>query len=161
MREIFLTDEQYDFLIDLSNRLHTQDNRATSDPIFCIYQLERFYTEDGNHTQYICDGEEIDEDFVKASIAQYRKDHPELNLCDESVIEELGYRIARYDFKEVPVSGQCYFSEKAAQEHIDSNHYHYNKPFVYAESAWRNYEWQKIRGIILSLTKEEKPFQHK
>lgn len=153
MKTIALTDEQHDFLIALSKELHIQDNRATENPIFCVYQIERFYTEDGAHECYVCDGEELDEEFMKESIAQYRKDNVCCALSDEAIIEELGYRITRYDFKEIPVSGQHYFSEKAAQEHIDKNRYHYNKPFVYAESAWRNCEFQKIREIVMNLTK--------
>jgi len=156
MKTITITDEQHDFLLNLSKELRSQDNRATADPIFCVYQLERFYTEDGDHECYVCDGEELDKDFVQESIAQYRKDNLGCALSDDAIIEELGYRILRYDFKEVPVSGQCYFSEKAAQEHINQNSYHYNKPFVYVESAWRNYEFQSIREMIIQLAEMRK-----
>jgi len=156
MKNIILTDEQHDFLINLSKELHSQNSRITVDPIFCVYQLERFYNEDGEHECYTCDGEEIDAEFVRESIVQYRKDNAGIHSSDDWVIKELCYRKLCYDFKEVPVSGQYYFSEKAAQRHIDQNSYHYNKPFVYIESAWRNYEWQKIREIILNLTNSEK-----
>jgi hypothetical protein len=51
----------------------------------------------------------------------------------------------------VPVPGQVYFTEAAAQEHIDRNHYHYREPFVYVEGAWRNPERQNVRRIICAM----------
>lgn len=153
MKTITVTDEQYDFLINLSKELHSQDSRATADPIFCAYELERFYTEDGAHECYVSSDGEVDDDFIKESIVQYREDNVGCLLDDEEIIEELNYRKVHYDIREVPVSGQYYFSEKAAQGHINQNSYHYHKPFTYAESAWRNYEWQTIREIIMNLMK--------
>ena len=48
-----------------------------------------------------------------------------------------------------------FFTEKACQEHIDQNDYHYNKPRVFAVSAWRNYEMQEVMQHISALTTED------
>lgn len=162
MKMIEVTDEQYEFLMNLSKEINTQDNRITADPIFCVYQKvmtpmpegcgeEGWINEDGN----LLTDEDINE--IADEYNEEHKDDKEKTEFkdDEEILEELEYRKVNYEFKDVLVSGQPYFSEKAAQDHIDCNHYHYHKPFTYVESAWRNDEWQVIRGIIIGLTIEK------
>ena len=136
-KTITLTDKQYDFLIQLSLQLQTQDNRITADPIFCVYQKERRLQPDGfGENQGF-----LDEEGNLSDKDEGTQDNPTKEV--------------EFSVKDVPVSGQCYFTEKAAQQHIAQNSYHYDEPFVYVESAWRNYEWQSLREIILSLAQKE------
>ena len=157
MKTITVTDEQYDFLVKLSGLLNTQDNRITADPIFCVYEKKVVYLPDGHGREtgwFSNEGRLQSDKDIDEIIDEYKQEHQECDLDDDEILEELEYRKFDYDIEDVPVSGQYYFSEQAAQNHIDCNHYHYNEPFVYAESAWRNIEWQIIREVILSLTKK-------
>ena len=155
MKTIEITDEQYDFLMNLSKELKTQDNRITADPIFCVYQKKFVYVPEGcgNHIDWFFDGHIQTKEDIKEIIEEYKTENINSILNDEEILEELNYRKCDYNIEDVVVNGQYYFSEKAAQDHIDRNSYHYSKPFTYVESAWRNNEWNLIREIILNLTK--------
>ena len=60
----------------------------------------------------------------------------------------MGYEKVFYNIKDVPVEGQVYLTEKAAQHHIDSNSYHYHEPFIYVVGAWRNPEIQTLMQLM-------------
>ena len=158
MKTITVTDEQYDFLINLSELMQAQDNRITEHPIFCVYQKEKVIKPETHASEWCwadSDGELAEED-VEEKIKEFKEDNPESTLEDEEdILEELGYSKFYYEINDVPVQGQSYFSENAAKRHIELNDYHYSQPFTFVESAWRNYEWQTIREIILSLTKRK------
>lgn len=159
MKTIQVTDEQYDFLRNLSKELKTQDNRITANPVFCVYEKKIVFVPDdcGDHINWFDnEGSILSKKDIKKIIKEYLKDNKDSSILDEEdILEELEYRKASYNIEDVKVSGQSYFTEKAAQKHIDQNHYHYKEPFVFAESAWRNYEFQKLREIILNLTNNE------
>ncbi len=158
-RTIEVTEEQYDFLIELSKRLDTQDNRITADPIFCVYQKSTVLKAPGrgNSSGWLDDEGHItsDEDIKKSGeVEGWREQNPEDAELDEELIliDRLGYEKVEFSEEDVPVGGQVYFTEAAAKAHIAANNYHYNKPFVYVDSAWRNPEIQMLRKILLELT---------
>ena len=157
MKTINVTDEQHEFLMNLSKEINTQNNRITADPIFCVYEKRRVYVPDGcGETGWFSDeGSLQTEEDIEEICEEYRTENPESTLDDEEILEELEYHKTDYEIQDTPVSGQPYFSEKAAQNHIDCNHYHYSKPFTYVESAWRNDEWVTIRKIIMDLMQKE------
>jgi len=167
MKNINVTDEQYEFLINLSKEINTQDNRITADPIFCVYQKEmRPMPEGCGEEGWVNgDGNLLTDEDIDEIVDEYNKEYKnndnkdnefhDFKKDEEEILEELEYRKVNYEWTDVPVSGQVYFSEKAAQNHIDCNHYHYHKPFTYVESAWRNNEWQIIRKIIMGLTQDK------
>jgi hypothetical protein len=163
MKTIQITDEQYEFLINLSKELKIQDNRITENPIYRVYQKITIVKADGfgNQVGYLDSEGHITrlEDLQKSGeIENYRKEHLEYSDEDDEYILEnrLEYQKLEFSEEDISVSGQVYFTENAAATHIAANHYHYDHPFVFVESAWRNYEWQKIREIILSLDSEKK-----
>lgn len=156
MKTIQVTNEQYDFLLSLAEELKKQDNRITANPIFCVYQKKKVFTPEGcgEHSDWFDDeGHILSEEDLLDIIGEYRSDHEDSSLDKEGILIEAGCRLLDYNIEDVVVEGQYYFSEKAAQNHIDRNHYHYSKPFTYVESAWRNDEWNTIREIILNLNK--------
>lgn len=162
MKTIQITDEQYDFLMNLSKELKTQDNRITEHPIYRVYQKTTIVKADGFGDQigYLDDEGHITslEDLQKSGeIEDYRREHPEdSDEDDECILENrLKYQKLELNEEDIPVSGQVYFTENAAATHIVANHYHYNRPFTFVESAWRNFEWQTIREIILNLNLEK------
>ncbi len=168
MKTINVTDEQYEFLMNLSKEINTQDNRITADPIFCVYHKVMTPMPEGcGEEGWINEeGDLLTEEDIKEIVDEYNEEHKndmsnkdyefqDHLKSEEEILEELEYRKVNYEFQDTPVSGQPYFSEKAAQNHIDCNHYHYHKPFTYVESAWRNDEWITIRKIIMDLTQKE------
>lgn len=163
MKTITITDEQHDFLRNLSKELKTQDNRSTANPVFCVHEKKIVFCPDdcGDTNWFDNEGNMVSDKDIKEIIQEYLEDNKDSSILDEEdILEELEYRKFSYNIENVKVSGQSYFTEKAAQRHIDQNHYHYKEAFVYAESAWRNYEFQKLREILLSLTNNESEVLH-
>ena len=50
---------------------------------------------------------------------------------------------------------QPFFTLKGAERYIEDNRHNLRQPRVYIYSAYRNYEWQAIRKMLLSLNKEK------
>lgn len=160
MRVIKLSDKDYDFLKNTAALMMTQDNKATANPLYCVYQKIKVITPEGvgDHVGWLKDSESVSEKEVMDAVKQDCEAHPEKdNRTDDEVAEELGYEKYYYKLEDVPVQGQTYLTELAAQFHIDKNSYHYHKPFVYVESAWRNPEIQNLRRIICAIFGMEAP----
>lgn len=150
-KTITISDEIAEFLKETAHQLETQDNRHTDTPIFRIYDKQKIEKRDGcgDHIARL-DYEGAEEHYC--------------HVCTE-ILEE-----SDYDYDKLPVIGQdgCYcdglddahwtydivlrpadstydgvafFTEKAAQEYLDANRYHFNEgAVVFAESAFRNWE---------------------
>lgn len=153
-----LTEDQYSFFENIAREMTTQGNRATEFPLFCIYQKEKIpapediaeFSEWHNSDRQ----KTIDENEIDETIKEYLYENPEeeeLKLDNEAYLEKMGYEKVFYNVRDVPVSGQVYLTEKAAQHHIDCNSYHYHEPFIYVEAAWRNPELQMIMQLMFAF----------
>lgn len=165
MKSIQLTDEQYEFLMNLSKEMNTQDNLATADPLYCVYDKEDVPTSSDYSSKYVwlsydCDYhiEGEDKKSIEEKIKEYKEDNPEedmSNMDEDEAMEHMQFKkcycIEKDIFKE-----NAFLTMKAAKRFIELNHYHYKKPYVYVISAWRNNEMQTIMGLIKNLTKEAK-----
>lgn len=66
-----------------------------------------------------------------------------------------------YESREYATYGSCFFlTQKACQEYIDANSYHFNKPLPYAGSAHRNHEIQPIIQALILMADEKVPSNH-
>ena len=148
-------------ILKLEKELQTQDNLATQDPLYVVYDWERFWSNDTEWDSFmwVCEdgGEWTEEELVK-ELNSLGEDFPYeeggyFNDAFESLVKAKGYT-KRY-FKEVRRFISAFFTRKSAQDFIDTNHYHWNKPHIYVNSLWRNYEMQDIRNYFLNY-KEEK-----
>jgi hypothetical protein len=155
MKTIELTDEQYEFFRNIANEMMSQSNRGTEFPLFCVYQKIKVPKPEGvGEFRAWSDsgGEPIYEDDLQDCnpVKEYLHEHPEdKDMEPEDILtEKLDYREVYYNIEDMPVDGQVYFTEKAAQAHIEANGYHYNEPFVYVVSAWRNPELQTIMQFM-------------
>ena len=160
------------FLVELAQKLKTQDNRATAKPlIFTIKEqvkiigLDREYGEEvclvdeegGVYTSpeeviehivdYIIQDEtQTFEDFAKA----YDVVVDETNL--ESLLELINvagheWTLSYYQTQE-RFRGE-FLTEEAAIEHLQANRYHYNETAtVYCKHAWRNPELEQLLTIV-------------
>lgn len=161
-------------LIETSNLMRTQSNRHTQYPLFIIQEEQEVPKAAGcgNLTKYF-NGDTMQEMTYKqyqaldAYLCEDEVDENDIELI--KLLEDVGYdaledvdlsdwREVCYDIEWVyrDESG-VFFTEKSCHDHIESNHYHYNKPRSYVISAWRNPEMVATMQMILKLTGDEIP----
>lgn len=151
---------------ELREEIKTQDNLATLDPLFVVYDWERVPTESGYSDE--CDYIDTDEGGViaetEAELVEYAKSQgfetPSITEFNAMQKSDILAWIRNQNLGEVPIERRYYlkkrrfitpfFTRKAAQAFIDANYYHYKEPHIYVESLWRNYEMQGIREAILT-----------
>lgn len=133
-----------EFLTEFMMRLNGQDNRSTATPYYFVVQsLDRVLDQD----EWIWVNEE----------------GGEIDSCDVSAeeLEERGYdnfedyaegELDKYYSKLEYVDRQGPFlSLEAAENHIESNDYHYNEPRTYCKGAWRNPELELLLKSVGEL----------
>jgi len=144
-------------LNEIKERLNTQDNRATANPIFVVYDWEKVpcpegYTDD---CVYLHDGDEIGT--TKEEVIKFCKEN-DIKLPDD--IEEMDYwnfdswigdqeELTKWYYQKVRRFVNVFFTEEAAQRFFDANHYHYSEPHIYVNSLWRNPEMQAVRKALM------------
>lgn len=167
MKQITVTDKQYEALRHMAELMCTQNNRATEHPIFCVYQKEQRLSEDG-FCEIVDEDREVvfqsEDDMVEAfenktefmrehCVSSEQYDSVVLDSCAyENICALMVWEQRYYKEVDVPVGGQYYFTEEACHKHIKMNSYHYNKPFSFVESPWRNPEMQLLRDVALSIS---------
>lgn len=174
MKTINITDEQYEFLKKMSENMEKQYSRGTAYPLFCVYQKVKIFTpEDFSDDFEFYDKEE--NSYSLEEIIELLKNKDEFlaifdceeKLYDrfieeeynvESIADDLNLELQYYRTEIVPVSGQVYFTEEEAQNHIDFNNYHYKEPFTYVVNAWRNPEMKTILDILYGITNGGKKY---
>jgi hypothetical protein len=135
-----------DWLHEIAERIRTQDNRATAHPIFVVQEKVRDY---GYDTDYTDDTVWLDD---------YQNHHEateeEARQLDDGTLDpddgwtKVGYH-DRWEFV------QPFFTEAAADRYIETNgHRHSGVLRVYADSAYRNTEWIRLREWLKALTPE-------
>ena len=133
-------------LKELREQLQTQDNLATSCPIYMVQVRNRILGMDSSCT----------DDYVWMDIEAH-----ELVLeTDKETYDWLastwgeGYTID--DFEEVYyidlwMNVQPFLTMKAAEAYIEANAHNLDHPRVYVESGYRNHEWEFLRDYFLNL----------
>lgn len=172
MKNIEVSDEIYDKLIELATEMTSQDPRSTSMPhMFQIRDWKKVYDAELNGEVQIyldrgngieVDGidelieylDELEHEFVEEEIRQMWKNQ-EVDPFDEDLnewIEENVPNLQIYSYSLIPEYKNCFLTAKAAQAHLDANYYHYHKKAdVYLNYAWRNEEAELISTFICNL----------
>ena len=151
------------FLKEIKENLNKQDNRATADPIFVVYDWERIPTDSdysdvfmfvGDEGKIAEDREELfkwlrDTDTDKSIIEKAElmvDDYDMLKLLEE----EAGYDyISKIYYIKKRIFINVFFTEESANDFIKQNHYHYTKDVhIYVNCLWRNPEMQGIRNAL-------------
>lgn len=99
-------------------------------------------------------------DFYFVQLIKRRKDNPDMTK-DVKIIKS--YYINSFDdynnlipkIIETCDRENCFLTEKACKEHIESNHYHYTDPKDYLNHAWRNPEMELISKFLCGLVGKE------
>jgi len=130
------------------DNIDTQDNRSTAEPIFLVQQQRRIYGMDpeycGQNIAWLdClnDSEELT--------------HAEAQVLEKRYLETLEEpeNFARTGYIDQWEYVQPFFTEEAAQSYIDTNKHRHSELRIYVDSAYRNYEWQMVRALLLSMKK--------
>lgn len=146
-----ITEQELREIKKLQNRLKEQDPRGTALPIWFLLQdvIEEFDpVNDGEYYIY-CDSDACE---------TYRGNTPEeilkdMNLEDDEDKEKLLSDIEDncYPAKTKYETQRIFITEKAANDHLKANYYHYtSKARIYVDHAWRNPEMELIYKMILS-----------
>ena len=184
MKKIEVSDEMYNELIKLATEMTTQDNRCTSMPhMFQIRTKEEVAAYEGCDGEEIWvngDGDELRTDEgIKEYIVQdiYDNDESLEEISDDDELlkkiskkiftkmdeEEIIGFLEDKEYRKVEVTTidryqNTFFTAKACDEHIKSNHYHYNEPVCYLNHAYRNPEMELVSEFLCSLVGKK---QHK
>ena len=164
MKTIEVNDEMYEFLMNLSKELNTQDHRCTATPYFFQIQGKReVAAPDGcGDVVWICDGEVClrDDEDIKKAVFEYKvwdldneSDNDNYNSLSDFDIEEIlenNYRKANVIIENVYKN--AFLTEKACKEHIRLNNYHYSDPQDFLTHAFRNPELEKVFEFLCGLT---------
>ncbi|MBU1001638.1 MAG: hypothetical protein KKE73_03840 [Proteobacteria bacterium] len=131
----------------ISHEMQTQNNACTEHPIFCVMRKKRIfgvdpsYHDDGYEWRHSdedwCDGTTATEDLING------KGDP---ITEEEAEEEGWYRV---HYVEIDEFVNPHFTRKAAEEFIEVNAHHLNRPFVYVYSLWRCDEMIAIREHLM------------
>ncbi len=176
MKTIELSDEMYAKLIELATEMTTQDPRGTRMPhIFQIRDWKKVYDADLNGDVHIIldrgNGIEIETydqlieylndfeiEFVEDEIKEMWDNRAEYSWQSDLVdwLQERVSDIVEHSYSLVPEYTNSFFTAKAAQEHLDKNHYHYHKNAdVYLNHAWRNFEAELVSTFLCGLVGKE------
>jgi hypothetical protein len=172
MKNIEVSEEVYVKLIDLATEMTTQDPRGTRMPhMFQIRNWKKVYDADLNGDTHIfldrgngIEIETIDEliDYLNNSDVEFSEDEiremwtNRENLPWDSELkdwlEEHVSDLEEHSYSLEPEYTNHFLTAKAAQEHLDANHYHYHKNAdVYLNHAWRNLEMDLVSEFLCSL----------
>lgn len=135
-----------DILVAIGERLRTQDNACTADPIFVVQQRRRTYGFDpsvsDDHVVWIHSDECVE------ATSEETKDLEE--KFDESCGEEPdGWR--RTAYQDTWEFVQPFFTRAAAEAFIAANSHRLTAPRIDVDSAYRNPEWQAVRAFLKGL----------
>lgn len=141
----------------MAKQMAEQGNDATQYPLFVIKQKVKVYGESdwSSESERIPDGEgDLCERCQK--LEDENMDLPEFCYdCPSTLFAHFNWADETVD--EVGV----FFTKRAAKEHIRTNYYNYNQPFVFCTGAWRNPEMHKVMRWIFELAGVPMPNYYK
>lgn len=160
MKTINISDESYEFLMNLSKELNEQDHRGTRMPYFFQVQTRhQIAAPDGDGiTAWFNDGhlvetyEEIKE-LIEGQMIEMELSKQYSSMSDsdkEYFLESIGYKkvYCDYEFR----YENAFLTSKACDAHIESNRHNLSSPVNYLSYASRNAELEKLMEILCGLT---------
>lgn len=128
----------------VTSDLHTDDNAATADPLFCVFQKQRIYGVSSDYTDdfvwVISDGEGDEADLEEAK---------HLEEIGREAAEALGWR--RVGYKEVDVFVTACLTRAGADGYLARNKHNLRRPFVFVTGLYRNEEMIALRKYLMLL----------
>lgn len=126
----------------IGENLRTQDNRITSDPMFCVFQKREVVAdEDYDHDRIVW----VDEDGKEATELQATR----LELLHDNC-REAPATWRRIAVKEIDDFVTCCFTEQGCKDYLACNGHNLRLPFIYVKSGFRNSEYQTVRNWLMT-----------
>lgn len=130
-----------DELDTLAHELRTQNNRATTHPLFLVQQQTRVA---GMDSGWADQWEWIDDegDWSGGTFevrAEIKENHDLDSVC--ASIDPSNYGYTRVHYLEHWTFVTAHFTETAAQRYINANAHNLRDPRIYAASQYRCHEW--------------------
>ena len=149
------------FLFTLGSKLETQDNYATANPLYCVYEKNEIVVEEGysvDHTIWYSSDSQLeirtdDEEAITEFVLEYAEEH-NIDLeenTNKEVLEEAGFIFL--NIREIDVFVNAHLTEAAAKSYIEKYHYNHKKPFLFVNSLYRCHEMNELQDKLKSLTK--------
>lgn len=143
----------------IKKNLETQDNRATAEPLYVVFQKDRIWSDSTEWENYVwmdseCDyeaenAEELRNFFLGNCIdpddARKVKEMTDEEI--ESYAEEHGFE-KRY-WREIDRFVTACFTEQGAKDYIALDGHNLTKPFIYVTGLQRNNEMILIRNFLM------------
>ena len=121
----------------ISDNIRTQDNRATSHPLFAVMQKREIVVDgDYDHDRFVW----VDEEGQEATDHQKRR----LDLFIKN-FREPPEKWRHLAVKEINEFVTACFTEQGCKDYLDANGHNLRYPFIYAFSAYRNAEFIAVR----------------
>lgn len=160
MATIELPDLLVEQLIATGKELAKQDNLHTSWPIWYVTEIKKVQRPEGEGEFY----ERIDQDFIEPDdvCKECLDKWEDGELPDECDDWHCRGTFWWYDKERQFASygSEFFLTQKACQEYIDANAYHFSDPKPYAGSAFRNDEIQPIIQALILAAGEQVPTNH-
>lgn len=161
MKTIELPDYLADALIATGKELATQNNRSTAWPVWYVTEEQHVYTNEyGDYEHKV----RRDSDMIEASDlcvscrGKFHEDEDMPDDCDDCSADAFLYYNIERGF--TSYGSQFFLTEKACQEYIDANAYHFTAPQPYAASMFRNHEMQPIVQALILMAGAVVPGNH-
>ena len=168
MRQIEVSQEDYDFLKELQHELNTQTNDGNADPVYwgvMEHKKEAAPEGCGDPIIYMGDGATMTTEeavqYVDENIHDYEEETQEKwkdidkNWMDEVVDfihDEMGVNECRVVWEEeksfISRDTGAFLTKRACKEYIEKCHYNHSKPHTYAMTAYRNFELERLLKIL-------------
>ncbi len=127
----------------IGENIRTQNNRITSDPMFCVFQKREIVADaDYDHDRIVW----VDEDGNEATERQRMR----LELLHEN-FREPPEKWRRVAVKDVDDFVTCCFTEQGCKDYLACNGHNLRLPFIYVKSGFRNAEYIGIRNWLAGI----------
>ena len=161
MKTIELPDSLADALIATGKELATQNNLSTAWPIWYVTEIKKHYLPvegEWEHKERV-HPDVLDEDELCTTCSELLEDGKDLpDDCYKCGTEAFAYYNEEREF--TSYGSEFFLTQKACQEYIDANAYHFDRPKPYAGSAFRNHEIQPIIQALILAAGEQVPSNH-
>ena len=131
----------------IGENIRTQDNRITSEPMFCVFQKREIVVDE----DYDCDRIVwVDEEGCEATERQRMR----LELLHDNY-RETPDKWRRIAVKDIDDFVTCCFTEQGCKDYLACNGHNLRLPFTYVKSGFRNAEYIGIRNWLAGICKGE------
>ncbi len=138
-----------DMYLDLAKELRTQDNRATSYPMFVVRDQRWDMCDDSDADRFVWthNGYLVEDQELLAELEKQRRNHPDFE--GELELEDETYR-HQGERKTTEYVTTC-FTQQGADAYIEMHRHNLHDPYVYVASGHKNEEWKAVRRLLLNL----------